>query len=116
MGQARSGTELTAHSFMKATAPRRRPAWSCSSSNTRPQVLHRHGRSACDRARREGEQLANPKTGERLQEDRREEINELLGEEAESMTDQAIVQVRRHAETMAQIVVERYQDRCRIPE
>ena len=31
---------------------------------------------------------------------------ELLGEEAESMTDQDIEDIRRHAETMACIVVE----------
>jgi hypothetical protein len=41
---------------------------------------------------------------------------ELLGEEAESMTDQEIVLIRRHAETMACIVVEMYQEGCRIPE
>ena len=41
---------------------------------------------------------------------------ELLGEEAESMTDHDIAEIRRHAETMACIVVEVYRDRCRIPE
>ena len=41
---------------------------------------------------------------------------ELLGEEAESMTDQDIAFIRRHAETMACIVVEMYQEGCRIPE
>jgi hypothetical protein len=41
---------------------------------------------------------------------------ELLGEEAESMTDQKIALIRRHAETMAWIVVEMFQDHCRIPE
>ena len=41
---------------------------------------------------------------------------ELLGEGAESMTDQEIVLVRRHAETMACIVVEMYQEGCRISE
>ena len=41
---------------------------------------------------------------------------ELLGEEAESMTDQEIALIRRHAETMAWIVVEMYQEDCRIPE
>ena len=41
---------------------------------------------------------------------------ELLGEEAESMTDQEIVLVRRHAETMACILVEMYQEGCRISE
>jgi hypothetical protein len=35
---------------------------------------------------------------------------ELLGEEAESMTDQEITLIRRHAETMAWIVVEIFQD------
>ena len=41
---------------------------------------------------------------------------ELLGEEAESMTDQEVALIRRHAETMACIVVEIYQEGCRIPE
>jgi hypothetical protein len=41
---------------------------------------------------------------------------ELLGEEAESMTDQDIALIRRHAETMAYIVVEMYQEGCRISE
>lgn len=41
---------------------------------------------------------------------------ELLGEEAESMTDQEIDLIRRHAETMACIVVETYQEGCRISE
>ena len=41
---------------------------------------------------------------------------ELLGEDAESMTDQDIEDIRRHAETMAWIVVEMFQDHCRIPE
>ena len=38
--------------------------------------------------------------------------HELLGEDAESMTDQDIEDVRRHAETMACIVVEMYQEQC----
>jgi hypothetical protein len=38
---------------------------------------------------------------------------ELLGEDAESMTDQDIEGIRRHAETMAGIVVEMYQEECR---
>jgi hypothetical protein len=33
---------------------------------------------------------------------------ELLGDEAESMTDQEIALIRRHAETMAYMVVEMY--------
>ena len=33
---------------------------------------------------------------------------ELLGEEAESMTDQEIALIRHHAETMAYMVVEMY--------
>jgi hypothetical protein len=37
---------------------------------------------------------------------------ELLGEDAESMTDQDIEQIRRHAETMAGLVVEIYRERC----
>jgi hypothetical protein len=41
---------------------------------------------------------------------------ELLGEDAESMTDQDIEDIRRHAATMACIVVEMYQEGCRIPE
>ena len=41
---------------------------------------------------------------------------ELLGEEAESMTDHEIALIRRHAETMVCIVVEMYQEGCRIPE
>jgi hypothetical protein len=41
---------------------------------------------------------------------------ELLGEDAESMTDQDIEDVRRHAETMACLVVEMYQGHCRFPE
>ena len=38
---------------------------------------------------------------------------DLLGEDAESMTDRDIEDIRRHAETMAYIVVEMYQDQCR---
>jgi hypothetical protein len=41
---------------------------------------------------------------------------ELLGEDAESMTDQDIEEIRRHAATMAGIVVEMYQDRWRASE
>ena len=41
---------------------------------------------------------------------------ELLGDEAESMTDQDIEDMRQHAETMACIVVERYEEHCHIPE
>ena len=41
---------------------------------------------------------------------------ELLGEDAESLTDQDIEDIRRHAETMAQIVVEIYQERSRVSE
>lgn len=38
---------------------------------------------------------------------------ELLREDAESMTDQDVEDIRRHAETMACIVVELYQEqRC----
>ena len=53
--------------------------------------------------------------------DRREPISiarcrELLGEDAESMTDQDIEAIRRHAETMACIVVEMHQEGCRISE
>jgi hypothetical protein len=45
-----------------------------------------------------------------------ERCRELLGEEAESMTDQDVALIRRHAEAMARIVVETYQEGCRIPE
>ena len=41
---------------------------------------------------------------------------ELLGEDAESMTDQDIDDIRRHAEKMACIVVEIYQQQCRCSE
>ena len=41
---------------------------------------------------------------------------ELLGEDAESMTDQHIEDIRRHAETMACIVVEMYQEQCSVSE
>jgi hypothetical protein len=41
---------------------------------------------------------------------------ELLGEDAESMTDQDIEEIRRHAETMAGLVVEMFQERCRASE
>jgi hypothetical protein len=38
---------------------------------------------------------------------------ELLGEDAKSMTDLEIEEIRRHAETMAGIVVEMYKEQCR---
>ena len=41
---------------------------------------------------------------------------ELLGDEAESMSDREIALIRRHAETMACIVVELYEEGCRISE
>ena len=41
---------------------------------------------------------------------------ELLGEDAKSMTDRDIEDIRRHAETMASIVVEMYQEHCRLSE
>ena len=41
---------------------------------------------------------------------------ELLGEDAESMTDQGVEEIRQHAETMACIVVEMYQEQCRASE
>ena len=37
---------------------------------------------------------------------------ELLGEDADSMTDQDIEDIRRHAEAMACVVVEMYQSTC----
>ena len=41
---------------------------------------------------------------------------ELLSEDAESMTDQDIDDIRRHAETMACVVVEMYQQQCHVSE
>jgi hypothetical protein len=41
---------------------------------------------------------------------------ELLGEDAELMTDQDIDDIRRHVETMAWIVVEMYRECCHLPE
>ena len=41
---------------------------------------------------------------------------ELLGEDAESMTDHDVKEIRQHAETMARIVVEIYQAQCRASE
>jgi hypothetical protein len=41
---------------------------------------------------------------------------ELLGEDAESMTDQDVEDIRRHAERMAYIVVAMYQEQCRVSE
>ena len=41
---------------------------------------------------------------------------ELLGEEAESITDQEVALIRRHAKTVACIVVEMYQEGCRLSE
>ena len=41
---------------------------------------------------------------------------ELLGEEAESMTDQEVALIRRHAETMACIVIEMHQEQSRASE
>jgi hypothetical protein len=45
-----------------------------------------------------------------------ERCRELLSEEAESMTDQEIDLIRRHAEAMACIVIEMYQEGCLISE
>ena len=52
--------------------------------------------------------------------DRREPISiarcrELLGDEADTLTDQDIELIRRHAETMAQVVVEMFVESHRIP-
>jgi hypothetical protein len=41
---------------------------------------------------------------------------ELLGEDAKSMSDQEVEEIRRHAEAMACIVVEMYQDQVRASE
>jgi hypothetical protein len=38
---------------------------------------------------------------------------ELLGDEADSMTDHNIAEIRRHARTMAHIVVEMYEEHCK---
>jgi hypothetical protein len=40
---------------------------------------------------------------------------ELLGDEADTLTDQDIELIRRHAETMAQVVVEMFVQGRRIP-
>jgi hypothetical protein len=41
---------------------------------------------------------------------------ELLGDDAASMTDREVEDIHRHAETMAAIVVEMYQEQCRVSE
>ena len=41
---------------------------------------------------------------------------ELLGEDADSMTDEDVEEIRRHAETMACLVVAMYQEHCRCSE
>ena len=40
---------------------------------------------------------------------------ELLGDEADTLTDQDVELIRRHAETMAQVVVQMYMESRRIP-
>jgi hypothetical protein len=40
---------------------------------------------------------------------------ELLGDEAETLTDQDVELIRRHAETTAQVVVEMFVESRRIP-
>ena len=40
---------------------------------------------------------------------------ELLGEEADTLTDQDVELIRRHAETMAQLVVEMFVESRRFP-
>ena len=40
---------------------------------------------------------------------------ELLGDEADTLTDEDIDLIRRHAETMAQVVVEMFVESRRIP-
>jgi len=54
------------------------------------------------------------------EDDRPEQISiarcrELLGDEADTLTDQDIELARRHAETMAQVVVEMFVESRRIP-
>ena len=41
---------------------------------------------------------------------------DLLGDDADSMTDQDIENIRWHAETMAWIMVEMYPEQCRVSE
>jgi hypothetical protein len=43
------------------------------------------------------------------------QCRELLGDEADTLTDQDIEMISRHAETMAQIVVQMFVERRRIP-
>ena len=45
-----------------------------------------------------------------------ERCRELLGDEADALSDQEIALIRRHAETMAYIVVEMYLESRRISE
>ena len=40
---------------------------------------------------------------------------ELLGDEADTLTDQDVELIRRHAETMAQVVIEVFVESRRIP-
>ena len=40
---------------------------------------------------------------------------ELLGDEADTLTDQDVELIRRHAETMAQVVLEMFVESRRIP-
>ena len=40
---------------------------------------------------------------------------ELLGDEADTLTDEGIELIRRHAETMAQVVVQMFMESGRIP-
>ena len=40
---------------------------------------------------------------------------ELLGDEADTLTDEDIELIRQHAETIAQVVVEMFVESCRIP-
>jgi hypothetical protein len=40
---------------------------------------------------------------------------ELLGDEADTLTDQDVELIRRHAETMAQVVVQMFVESRRIP-
>jgi hypothetical protein len=43
------------------------------------------------------------------------QCRELLGDEADTLTDEDIELIRRHAETMAQVVVQMYVESRRIP-
>jgi len=55
------------------------------------------------------------RTDARLEPKALERCRELLGEEAETLTDEEVALIRRHVETMAQVVVEMFVESRRIP-